>query len=282
MSPVQDFEQLAELARLMRGRSAVVLSGAGMSTESGIPDYRGSQGSLRNRKPMTYREFVESAQARRRYWARSAAGWKLISRARPNPGHAALARMEERGQVAGVVTQNVDRLHSAAGSRRVIELHGALAEVRCMDCGGMEDRDHLQQRLEAANPDWDFESAEAAPDGDAELPAESTAAFTVSGCQLCGGTLRPHIIFFGENVPAARVQAAAQMVDEALLLLVAGSSLAVFSGYRFVQRAASRGIPVAIVNQGPTRGDALAEVRIDGRLGEVLPRLAEALEAPSV
>jgi NAD-dependent deacetylase sirtuin 4 len=268
------------LAALMRGRTAVVLCGAGMSTESGIPDYRGPQGSLRSRKPMTYREFVQSEEARRRYWARSASGWRLIARARPNEAHAALARLEAHGEVAGVITQNVDRLHHAAGSRRVIELHGALAEVRCMDCGAAEERKDLQLRLQTANPGWDFDGSEAAPDGDAELQADSTAAFSIPGCRVCGGTLRPNVIFFGENVPAARVQAAAQLVDDASFLLVAGSSLTVYSGYRFVQRAAARGIPVAILNLGPTRGDPLARLRVDGRLGETLPALAAELGAP--
>jgi len=266
------------LAGWMQGRVTVVLSGAGMSTESGIPDYRGPQGSLRARKPVTYREFAQSAENRRRYWARSAGGWERVRGARPNAGHLAVARLESLGKIAGVITQNVDRLHQAAGSRRVIELHGALADVRCMDCGRAEARDLLQERLRASNPGWTFEDAEAAPDGDAELPAESVAAFNVPGCRACGGTLKPDVIFFGENVPAPRVAAAMRMVDEAGLLLVTGSSLAVYSGYRFAQRAAARAIPLAIVNLGPTRADSLAQLRIDASLGDTLSRLVAVLE----
>ncbi len=267
------------LAALMRDRLTVVLSGAGMSTESGIPDYRGPQGSLRARKPMTYREFVQSAESRRRYWARSARGWARVRDARPNAAHLAVARLESLGNVTGVITQNVDRLHHAAGSRRVIELHGALADVRCMDCGCTEPRDLLQKRLRASNPEWSFDEVEAAPDGDAELSAEAVASFSVPGCQACGGALKPDVIFFGENVPAPRVEAAMRMVDEAGLLLVTGSSLAVYSGYRFVQRAAARAIPLAIVNLGPTRADSLAQLRIEARLGDALPRLADIVAA---
>jgi len=261
----------------MRDRTTVVLSGAGMSTESGIPDYRGPQGSLRVRRPITYREFVQSAENRRRYWARSAGGWERVRGARPNAGHLAVARLESLGRIAGVITQNVDRLHQAAGNRRVIELHGALADVRCLDCGRTEPRDLLQERLRASNPGWSFEDAEVAPDGDAELPAEAVAAFNVPGCLACGGTLKPDVVFFGENVPAARVDAAMQMLGKAGLLLVTGSSLAVYSGYRFAQGAAARAIPLAIVNLGPTRADSIAQLRIDARLGEVLPRLADAI-----
>jgi NAD+-dependent protein deacetylase sirtuin 4 len=269
---------LEQLAAMMRERLTVVLSGAGVSTESGIPDYRGPRGLLRARKPMTYREFVQSAENRRRYWARSASGWARVRDARPNTGHLAIAQLESLAWVTGVITQNVDRLHHAAGSRRVIELHGTLAEVLCLDCGRMEPRDHLQGRLEASNPGWSFQEVEAAPDGDAELPMDAVAAFSVPGCLACGGTLKPDVIFFGENVPGSRVQAAMRMVDDAGLLLVAGSSLTVFSGFRFAQRAAAQGIPLAIMNQGPTRADALAELCIDARLGDALPRLVLALQ----
>ncbi len=269
---------LDRLAAMMRGGRTTVLSGAGLSTESGIPDYRGPQGVLHARKPMSYREFVQSAENRRRYWARSSLGWTRVRDARPNAGHLALARMEEHGFLAGVITQNVDRLHHAAGSRRVIELHGALAEVRCLDCGREEPRDHLQGRLEAANAGWRPSEAEAAPDGDAEVSADAVASFSVPACLACGGTLKPDVVFFGENVPAPRVEAAMQLLDEAELLLVVGSSLTVFSGFRFAQRAAARRIPIAIVNQGPTRADDLAALHIQERTGEALPRLASTLE----
>lgn len=269
-----------ELADLMRGRRTLVLSGAGISTESGIPDYRGPEGSLRARAPMSYRDFVQSAENRRRYWARSAAGWSRVRDARPNAGHLALARLETRGLITGVITQNVDRLHHAAGSRRVIELHGALADVRCLDCGRTEARNQLQHRMDQANPGWAAARsvAEAAPDGDAELAAAAVSGFVVPACLACGGTLKPDVVFFGENVPVPRVEAAMQMVDQAEVLLVAGSSLAVFSGFRFTQRAAGRGMPIAIINQGKTRADDMARILIDSRTGYALPRLADLLE----
>jgi len=265
------------LADLMRGRRTVVLSGAGISTESGIPDYRGPDGVLRARQPMQYREFVGSGDARRRYWARSAAGWARVRNSKPNAGHAAIARLESLGLIGGVITQNVDRLHQAAGSRRVLELHGALAETRCMDCGRTEARERLQERLAAANPGWDFSGAEAAPDGDAEVSAGAIAAFSVPACLHCGGILRPDVVFFGENVPRPRVQSCYDLIDAARSLLVLGSSLTVMSGYRFVRHAARRAIPVVIVNQGPTRGDGEATLRIDEPLGVVLPAAVAAL-----
>lgn len=271
-------DALRELAGLMRDHRTAVLSGAGISTESGIPDYRGPDGVLRARRPMQYREFVGSEDARRRYWARSAAGWTLVRNAKPNSGHLAIAALEARGVVRGVITQNVDRLHQAAGSRRVLELHGALAEARCMTCGRAETREALQERLVAENPGWHPGGQQAAPDGDAEVTGGAIEGFSVPACLHCGGVLRPDVVFFGENVPAERVEAAGRMIDEADVLLVAGSSLAVFSGYRFVQRAAANGIPVAIINRGPTRGDSLAALRIDRPLGEALPELARELE----
>jgi len=267
-----------ELASLLHYRRTVVLSGAGISTESGIPDYRGPQGSLRTRTPIMYREFVQSVEARKRYWARSAAGWARVRDARPNNGHRAIARLESLGAVVGVITQNVDRLHQAAGSRHVLELHGALAEARCMDCGRPEARELLQERLAAANPGWSSLPTEAAPDGDADVSPGAIAGFFVPGCQHCGGVLRPDVVFFGENVPSERVQEAGRMVDEADVLMVAGSSLTVFSGFRFVQKAVAKGIPVAIINTGQTRGDSLAAIRIDGLLGTVLPELVRELE----
>ena len=269
---------VVDLARLMRGRPTLVLSGAGISTESGIPDYRGPNGSMRARRPMQYREFVGSADARRRYWARSAIGWTRVGTARPNAGHAAIARLEQNGFVTGVITQNVDGLHQAAGSLRVLELHGTLAEVRCLSCGTVELRDHLQERLAAENPVWASEAAEAAPDGDAEVSVQTVESFSVPGCLHCGGILKPDVVFFGESVPAPRVDAAWKMLAGAEVLLVVGSSLAIFSGLRFVSQAARENKPVAIVNQGETRGDGVAAVRIEGKLGEVLPSLVHALE----
>jgi NAD-dependent SIR2 family protein deacetylase len=263
---------------MLESKYLVVFTGAGVSTESGIPDYRGPQGTLRARQPMQFREFAGSEDARRRYWSRSAVGWARLTQARPNDAHHAVAGMERAGAILGVITQNVDRLHQAAGSRRVLELHGSLAEVRCMACGRAEARVDFQARLLAQNPGWDPDPpAATAPDGDVDLAPGLAAGFSVPRCLHCQGVLKPDVVFFGESVPATRVQAAWDMAAEAEVLLVVGSSLAVFSGFRFVDRAFREGKPIAIVNQGETRGDALASVRIDGRLGEVLPRLADAL-----
>ncbi len=268
---------VSSLIRLMRNARTVVLSGAGVSTESGIPDYRGPETRRKSRDPIQYKAFVSDAAARRHYWARSAIGWPNFRSAQPNPGHAALARLEQAGLVQGIITQNVDRLHQSAGSERVVELHGALAEVRCLDCGARTDREALQRRLLQLNPDWQTRSAELAPDGDADLPPEATESFRVPGCRRCGGALKPDVVFFGENVPPPKVKAAWQLFDEAEALIVVGSSLAVYSGYRFVLRAAKEQLPVGIVNLGATRGDALAHTQIDGATGTVLPHLADAL-----
>lgn len=266
-----------ELIDLLRGRRLVALTGAGASTESGIPDYRGPETQRRARNPIQWSAYMADADARARYWARSLVGWPRIAQARPNPTHHALAALERSGALAGLLTQNVDRLHHAAGSERVIELHGALADVRCLDCGAREPRAALQARLTALNPAFGARAIEVAPDGDAEIPREALDGFRVAGCASCGGTLKPDVVFFGENVPRPKVDAGFAWVDAAEALLVVGSSLAVFSGLRFVRRAAERGIPVAIVNLGPTRGDPLARVRVDARSGEVLPALARAL-----
>ncbi len=261
----------------LAGRRLAVLTGAGCSTESGIPDYRGPGTLARARNPIQYREFVRSAEARKRYWARSLLGWPRVRAARPNPAHRALAALESAGVATGLITQNVDRLHHAAGSRCVVELHGALERVRCLGCGAVTDRAAVQERLLALNPDWPARSAALAPDGDADLPAQLVAGFRVAGCPACGGDLKPDVVFFGESVPRATVDAAAALVDSAGALLVVGSSLAVFSGYRFARRAGERGIPVVIVNLGGTRADSLAAARVDGRAGEVLPVIAARL-----
>lgn len=268
---------LDALADLLRGRRVAVLSGAGCSTESGIPDYRGPETRRRARNPVQYQAFMTDPGARVRYWARSTVGWPRFRQARPNAGHAALAHLEAAGVVYGVVTQNVDRLHQAAGSRRVVELHGALAEVRCLTCGALSSREAHQRRLAALNPGWAPRTAELAPDGDAELG--DVAGFLVPACRDCGGVLKPNVVFFGESVPRATVEAAYALVAEADVLLVVGSSLAVYSGYRFVRWAAQAARPVAIVTLGATRGDALATLRVEARLGEALPRLAAALAA---
>ena len=277
-SPASGLETLAPLLDLMRGRPAVVLAGAGCSTESGIPDYRGP--GSRPRTPIQYGEFVRSEAARVRYWARSAVGWTRFSAARPNAAHRALAELEEAGAVRGVITQNVDGLHHAAGSRRVVELHGSLAAVRCLGCGEGGARDDFQRRLLALNAEWAARlggEAEPAPDGDAELPAWAVESFRVPACERCGGVVKPDVVFFGENVPAATVEEAWRLFEEGGVLLVAGSSLHVYSGRRFVYRAQKDGVPIAVVNLGPTRADEMAAVKVEGRLGQVLPQLADAL-----
>ncbi len=268
IAPVDD------LVALMAGGGVVVLSGAGLSTESGIPDYRGPSGAAQRRHaPMTYQAFVRDPAARRRYWARSHLGWQHMSSARPNPGHHVVADLERRGVVTGVITQNVDGLHQAAGSDLVIDLHGRLDRVTCLSCGSISDRRRLDDRLREANPDWHAQTLAMNPDGDADLADAQLDGFTPVDCDICGGVLKPDVVYFGENVPRARVEQAYAWVDAAAVLLVLGSSLHVFSGRRFVMRAASAGIPVAIVNQGPTRGDEVASLRIDAPLGMTLAAL---------
>nr|WP_237405191.1 NAD-dependent protein deacetylase [Streptomyces sp. SN-593] len=256
----------------------VVLSGAGLSTESGIPDYRGETGRRRRGSPMTYQEFTGSADNRRRYWARSHVGWPSIAGARPNAGHRAVTRLVAAGLVAGVVTQNVDGLHAAAGTPDAVELHGTLHTVVCMDCGARAPRAELADRLDAANPGFRALTARIVADGDAELPADHVAAFRPVDCAACGsGVLKPDVVFFGEQVPLPRVRASYALVDAASLLLVAGSSLTVMSGLRFARHAAKQGTPVVIVNQGATRGDDLAALRLDLPLGPALTALADRL-----
>jgi NAD-dependent deacetylase sirtuin 4 len=272
---------LHPLLDVLRGRRAVVLAGAGCSTESGIPDYRGPEGSLRVRAPIQYQEFVRSEASRIRYWARATAGWTRFAAARPNAAHHALARLEEAGVVRGIITQNVDGLHHAAGSRRVVELHGSLAAVRCLGCGEAVGRDAFQARLLGMNGGWAERmrdgAVEQAPDGDAELPAWAMESFRVPACEGCGGMMKPDVVFFGENVPARTVEAAWGLFGEGEVLVVAGSSLTVYSGRRFIYRAQQEGMPIAVVNLGPTRADDVAAARLEARLGEALPRLADAL-----
>jgi NAD-dependent SIR2 family protein deacetylase len=251
----------------------VVLSGAGLSTESGIPDYRGPTGLARRAEPMTYQAFTGAAAARQRYWARSHLGWQHIARAAPNRGHQAVAELERRGLLSAIITQNVDGLHRAAGAQDIVELHGSLSRVICLGCGERTPRDELDQRLRAANPDWAAQAWQVNPDGDAVLDDAATDHFNVVDCLRCAGALKPDVIFFGENVPPGRVAGCYALVSEAQALLVLGSSLTVMSGYRFVRHAARHGIPVAIINQGPTRGDALATVTLDAPLGAALTTL---------
>jgi len=270
-----------ELVDLLRDQSVVVLSGAGVSTESGIPDYRGPETQDREHDPIRYREFLESAAARQHYWARSTVGWPTFDAAHPNAGHRALARLEAMGRVNGIITQNVDRLHQDAGSERVVELHGALTEVECLDCGTCTSRYDLQERLLTLNPNWKQRAAELAPDGDARLPRSATRGFVVPTCRRCSGPLKPSVVFFGENADPARVDAAWALFEDADALLVVGSSLTVYSGFRFVRRAAETDRPIGIVNLGRTRGRPLADVHLEAKTGVLLPRIAHTV-APDV
>jgi NAD+-dependent protein deacetylase sirtuin 4 len=274
--PARAAEAIQDAADVLRSYRTVVLSGAGISTESGIPDYRGPETIHRKRSPIKYQEFVASATARRRYWARSTLGWSWFRARRPNEGHLAIARLQHAGLVQGIITQNVDRLHHKAGSTGVLELHGALAEAVCLDCGQLENRDALQERMLQDNPDWLAQAADYAPDGDAELPAAATARFVAPRCVHCRGELKPNVVLFGESVPKPVVATAWDMLAESEALLVTGSSLMVYSGRRFVDGAAKQGKPVIILNKGATRSDHVATMRIDGALGELLPALARA------
>jgi len=259
----------------MGGGGVCVLSGAGLSTESGIPDYRGPTGALHTRLPMTIAEFRGSPEARRRYWARAHIGWRRITDARPNGGHRAVAALQQARVVRAIITQNVDGLHQAAGARDVVELHGSLGRVVCLECGVVRTREAVDRRLRAANPDLGWAAAPASrPDGDAELTEQQVARFRLVGCECCGADqLKPDVVFFGENVPRPRVQQCFELLDGSRCLLVLGSSLTVMSGLRFVHRARQAQIPVAIINRGATRGDPLADIKIDAALGDVLPAL---------
>jgi NAD-dependent SIR2 family protein deacetylase len=252
---------------LLAGR-VVALTGAGLSTDSGIPDYRGPGAPVR--MPMTYQEFVAAPDSQRRYWARAHVGWSRMGTAEPNEGHRALARLEADGRVPFLITQNVDGLHERAGQQRMIALHGRISDVVCLDCGGRTHRTVMQRLLSEANPGWleQHTTVESRPDGDVDL--DETVGFVVPGCDGCGGRLKPHVVFFGENVPKDRVARCYAAIDDADALLVAGSSLTVMSGLRFVRYAAKAGLPVVIVNRGPTRGDPLATVKVDAGCSEWL------------
>jgi NAD-dependent SIR2 family protein deacetylase len=273
-------EPFCVLVNVLGEGGAAVLSGAGLSTDSGIPDYRGPTGLARPRTPMTYQMFTGGAAARQRYWARSHLGWQHIARARPNAGHYAVAELSRTGLLTGVITQNVDGLHQAAGTGEVTELHGSLYRVMCLACGERTSRVTLDARLRAANPGWAAEAAGIKPDGDAEVSAEAIAAFTVVDCLTCGGVLKPDVVFFGENVPPARVAFCYELVARSRSLIVLGSSLTVMSGLRYVRHAAKLGLPVAIVNQGATRGDEFAAVTLGAPLGPTLARCVAELQGP--
>ena len=276
MTVASETDLVVAAAELLRGRTWVALTGAGMSTDSGIPDYRGPTSV--EATPMQFSEFTGSAEARRRYWARSYQGWRRIGQARPNPGHRTLATLERPGGLTGIVTQNVDGLHRAAGSRAVIDLHGDIATVVCLDCGARTSRRETQRRLAALNPQVPppvrLEHAELRPDGDASVQRWSD--FVLADCSDCSGPLKPDVVFFGESVPRDRVDRAYAYVDAADVLVVLGSSLTVMSGLRFVRHSAKAGRAVVIINRGPTRGDDLATLKIEAGCSETLAALAAA------
>lgn len=275
---------LDELVELLRGRKVAALTGAGCSTESGIPDYRGPKTRMKARNPVEYGQFLRDPEARQRYWARSAIGWPHFRAHEPNAAHYALAELEREGVIHGLITQNVDRLHTRAGSARVVELHGVLAQARCLECQALEERDALQARILNLNPGWQEQAPlEYAPDGDAELgaDAERWRAFRVPACLKCGGVLKPDVVFFGENVPKAVVSRAWEILDEAQALLVVGSSLTVYSGYRFVKEANKRQLPVGLINLGQSRADDQVQVRVEAMASEALGLIRDALLGPA-
>jgi NAD-dependent SIR2 family protein deacetylase len=271
-----------QLARFLLAHPRMfVLTGAGCSTRSGIPDYRDTAGTWKRRPPVDYRDFMGSQGARQRYWRRSLLGWPSFARARPNSAHTALADLEAGGFVHQLVTQNVDGLHQRAGSRRVIDLHGRLDTVACQRCGHRLTRAAVQRRLRELNPQIPERQAIPAPDGDVELPVEENAGFVVPDCQVCGGILKPDVVFFGESVPRVRVESACARLREADALLVVGSSLMVYSGFRFCRAAADRGTPIAAINLGRTRADALFSLKVTAPCGPVLAELRRALSIPA-
>ncbi len=254
-----------------------VLTGAGCSTESGIPDYRDGNGDWKRAQPVTFQAFTGDAATRRRYWARSLIGWPTMALAQPGAAHHALVQLEDAGHVACLVTQNVDNLHRKAGSPQVIDLHGRIADVVCLGCGALSPRVALQDVLRQRNPQWAALQARAAPDGDADLEHADFVDFEVPPCPRCGGMLKPDVVFFGESVPRERVAAAQDALARADALLVAGSSLMVYSGYRFALAAAQQGKPIAAVNIGRTRADDLLSLKIQSPVGPSLQSLADAL-----
>lgn len=267
-------EAIAELTRRVREGGVFVLSGAGMSTDSGIPDYRDEQGAWKGRQPIQYREFVGSEATRRRYWARSMLGFPVISSAVPNRAHYAVSALEQSGALSLLVTQNVDGLHRRAGSERVIDLHGRIDQVICLGCRAVTSRAALQAELALQNPEFASAAATVKPDGDAELDGVDYDRFELVDCASCGGMLKPHVVFFGENVPPERVLEAMSALERSRLLLIVGSSLMVFSGYRFARAASRLGVPIAIVNRGTTRADELATLKISGGVADVLAEIS--------
>ncbi|WP_338015459.1 NAD-dependent protein deacetylase [Dyella acidiphila] len=275
-SPPAETGSEALKAFIGRHRRLFVLTGAGCSTDSGIPDYRDADGSWKRAQPVTYQAFMGEELTRKRYWARSLVGWRRFGHALPNGTHRALVQLEQLGKSQLLLTQNVDGLHQRAGSRQVVDMHGRLDTVRCMGCEQRSPRHALQQALLEHNPDWATLDAADAPDGDADLDGHDFSRFNVPPCPHCGGVLKPDVVFFGENVPRDRVTMAMQALDEADAMLVVGSSLMVFSGYRFAHAAAKAGKPIAAVNLGRTRADPLLSLKVEQPCAEALGFLLEA------
>lgn len=277
-APTLDFAALDALQTFVeRHPRLFVLTGAGISTDSGIPGYRDENGAWKRSPPITLQEFLGSESMRRRYWARSLIGWPTVGLAQPNGAHRALARLGAAGYARTLVTQNVDGLHQRAGSRDVVELHGSIAHVHCLDCGAQYSRASIQPELETHNPSIAGANAEPAADGDAHLDFDGANAFHVPACAACGGMLKPSVVFFGENVPRERVASASNALDEADAVLVVGSSLMVYSGYRFCAWAQQRGKPVAAINMGKTRADPLLALKLEAPCAAVLDALGARL-----
>jgi NAD-dependent SIR2 family protein deacetylase len=251
-------------------RRLFVLTGAGCSTDSGIPDYRDANGGWKRQQPVTYQAFLGEPITRQRYWARSLVGRRRFGRAQPNATHHALTRLEQQGKLTLLLTQNVDRLHQAAGSENVVDLHGRLDQVRCLACERRMPRTDFQAELVRLNPTWANLDAADAPDGDADLDGRDFSSFQVPSCPHCGGLLKPDVVFFGENVPRERVDAGMQALNDADAMLVIGSSLMVYSGYRFAHAAARAGKPIAAVNMGHTRADPLLSLKIEQSCAQAL------------
>jgi NAD-dependent SIR2 family protein deacetylase len=259
--PMIEFSSLQNFVD--RHQRLFVLTGAGCSTNSGIPDYRDADGNWKRQQPVTYQAFMGEEATRQRYWARSLIGWRRFGRAQPNAAHFALAKLEAAGRSELILTQNVDRLHQAAGSEAVIDLHGRLDLVRCMGCEHKITREQFQDELGQLNAGWlDLDAADA-PDGDADLESQDFSSFTVPACRHCQGVLKPDVVFFGESVPRAFVETAAGHLQQADAMLIVGSSLMVYSGFRFVQMAARAGIPIAAVNLGRTRADEMLSLKVE-------------------
>lgn len=276
--PTHTLDEAADrlAAFIQRHPRLFVLTGAGLSTDSGIPDYRDGEGAWKRRPPVQHQDFMSQPQVRQRYWGRSLVGWPVMRNARPNPAHFHLADLEHRQPVAQVVTQNVDRLHQQAGSHRVIDLHGRADEVICMDCGERQRRDRVHERCDHLNPEFRQFTATTAPDGDADLEVDFSA-FRVADCERCGGILKPDVVFFGDNVPRPRVAAAMAALQASDALLVVGSSLMVYSGFRFCRQAQEWGRPIATLNIGRTRADAMVDLKLNARISETLELALERL-----